>query len=160
MLEAGTHNFIAAKYLPPWMTLKDPRNMTKGQILEFLAHIGEQEKGYGIKDGFRFYRYCNGTEMVPAEYPSDVDEPAEQAAGVRGNEQAAGVTRKKARATAKSRKGKKKELPPPNDFDSEVRQPDVANHGSPQPDAAGLASDSNIDPALLAADTVQPPWLR
>lgn len=147
MLEADTHAFIAAEYLPPRMTIKDPRNMTKGQILNFLANVDEREKRYGIQDGFRFHSYYNGTEMVPAEYPIEVGEPAQQAAGIRP---------KKARAAKKSRKGKEKELLPPSDSARDSRGPNAARLNTRQPNAAGPASDSNIDPSLLAPGTVPP----
>jgi len=151
MLEADTHTFVAAKYLPARMTLKDPRNMTKGQILTFLAHVDEREKRYGLQDGFRFHCYYNGTDMVPAEYPINVDEAAEHAAGVKA---------KKARASKKSRKGKEKgkekEVAPPNQSDTQSRQTYAGGHNTHQPDAAGIISDSNIDPSLLAAGPVPP----
>lgn len=158
MLEADTHAFVAAKYLPARMTLKDPRNMTKGQILTFLAHVDEREKRYGLQDGFRFHCYYNGTDMVPAEYPINVDEAAEQAAGVKAQ---------KARASKKSRKGKEKgkekEVAPPNQSDTQSRQTYAgghntitAGHNSRHSDAAGIISDSNIDPSLLAAGPVPP----
>jgi flagellar motor switch/type III secretory pathway protein FliN len=158
MLEAGTHNFIAAKYLPSRMTLKDPRNMTKGQILELLAHVEEREKTYGIKEGFRFDRYCKGTDMVASAFPVEVEAPSEQAAGVTG---------KKTRAAKKTRKGKERALPPGTHSDTEARQTDAAGHVSVtrQSHAAGQVSrhagnvirqDANIDPALLSVDPVPP----
>jgi hypothetical protein len=155
MLEEDTHQFIAARYLPLQMTLKDPQNMTKGQIVSFLEHIEEREQRYGVQDAFRFNRYHNGMEMVEAEYLVDVEEPAEKAAGARAR-------KAKSQPAQKSRKGKEKEFPPPNPSDTESRQQNAAGHGSrhllaTEPDAASQILESNIDPSLLAADTVTPP---
>ena len=130
--------------------------MTKTDLLNFMAHVDEREKKYGIQDGFRFHSYFTGTEMVPAEYPIDGEEPGEQ------GEQAAGMRAK----NKKSRKGKEKELAPPNHSDTNSRQPNAArqdtrrtNAAGPstrQPNPTGPLSDSNIDPSLLAAGTVPP----
>jgi hypothetical protein len=48
------NEFIEAKYLPCSTSLKDPRNMTKGQILDFMAHVQEREDKHGVKEAFRF----------------------------------------------------------------------------------------------------------
>lgn len=63
-----TTQFIEAKYLPDGMALKDPRNMTKQQLLDFAAHVQGRQLAWGVKQAFRFNQYYNGTEIVKAEY--------------------------------------------------------------------------------------------
>lgn len=111
------------------MTLKDPHNMTKGQLLDFLAHVDGREKKYGVLDSFRFQRYHDGRAMVPAEYRIDVDVSD-------------------ARPAKRSRKGKEKEVPPADAATNAATNPAIYTANN----AAG--DTSNIDPSLLAADPV------
>ena len=95
--------FIEPKYCPKGFVFKDPRNMTKGDLLEFCKHVWEQQENHGINNAFRFLKYHDGKGMVPAAYGTRVDE--EQAA-------AKAHKRQEARASAKNRARKnRREMP-------------------------------------------------
>ena len=100
ILMDNTNEFIEAKYLPRSMTLRDPHNMTKAQLLDLMAHVQDREDKHGVNEAFRFRRYHNGMEMAPAEY------------GRHADEERAAVRSEKARAAhgkrSKSIKGKEK----------------------------------------------------
>jgi hypothetical protein len=47
-------DFIASKYLPRGLVLKDPRSMRRHEMIKFFDHIANRQTSHGIKDAFRF----------------------------------------------------------------------------------------------------------
>ena len=101
MLESHTNEFIEAQYLPPRMKLKDPRNMTKSQLLAVIDHINARDDKHGTEDAFRFSKWYDGTKMMPAE-----NSTADKQINV--DEVQAAVRVEKARAVSKARTQKAK----------------------------------------------------
>lgn len=56
------------------MSIKDPRNMTKAQLLEFAAHAQGRQDRYGPKEALKFHQFHDRTKMVTATYMCQGDE--------------------------------------------------------------------------------------
>lgn len=62
------------EYLPPGITLKDPRNMTADHILQSLNFWREREIVHGASQAFRWTAYVDQSkQIVPAQYDRRVD---------------------------------------------------------------------------------------
>jgi len=72
-LMANTKDFVESKYLPGGWKFKDPRNMTKEEILAFFRHVQQREEMHGARDAFRFCKYRMNKQMVGAEYGVDTN---------------------------------------------------------------------------------------
>lgn len=53
-LQKDTARFIASKYLPDNIIIKDPRNMLKEDVARLLRHIYERQINEGVHKAFRF----------------------------------------------------------------------------------------------------------
>ena len=47
-------DFIASKYIPRSLQLKDPRTMKREDMVKFFDHVRAREASHGAKDAFRF----------------------------------------------------------------------------------------------------------
>jgi hypothetical protein len=68
------HTYIHRKYLPPGILFRDPRNMTKPDILAFFDHVRSRQETHGVAEAFSFKVYHNGTDIVLADYGLRVEE--------------------------------------------------------------------------------------
>ena len=102
-LMANPRDFVEPKYLPRGWKFKDPRNMTKDEILAFFQHVQQREEVHGAKDAFRFCKYRMKKEMHTAEY------------GVDANDELARQKALKAKAARDAKKNKQKQPKNPRD---------------------------------------------
>jgi hypothetical protein len=68
-LQSDTSIFVGDEYLPTNITIKDPRNMHKDDIITLLRHIHGKQNTDGVENAFRFKVYIKEKEEVKADYP-------------------------------------------------------------------------------------------
>ena len=68
--------FILAEYLLEGVKFRDPHNMRKDEILQFLQHIKRHVENFGIARTFRFSHYMSSNQLSAALYPNAGDLPS------------------------------------------------------------------------------------
>jgi hypothetical protein len=74
-LEQNTSRFVDKQYIPANFKMKDPKKLTKGEILKLLKHILDRQESHGVVEAFRFQIYQNKKGTYCSEYP-DYNGPA------------------------------------------------------------------------------------
>jgi hypothetical protein len=136
-LRDNPDDFIDDRYVPQDFIWKDPRNMTKATILSLIVHIRMRQERYGAENAFRFRQYHNGSDMVSAEYETQVE-----------TERAADRAKKQKATRRKLKKGKEKATAahsPKSPDPARVPPPDETSN----PRRAAHDNNDMIDPALL-----------
>lgn len=168
-LSAHPRTFVDAKYCPRNFSFKDPRNMTKGSIVELCNHIRGRQEENGVRDAFRFRKYYNGKEVITTAYGIDKGQETAAARAMKQKHTRDIAGKKK---KGKSKKGKADEMGTNTlvanlPTHSDVQQtPHVHTAGPAPPDGDPLThpnhsdtvthqtnivlDQSTIDPALLA----------
>lgn len=141
--------FIDPKYCPRRFIFKDPRNMTKSDIIQFCEHVKQRQEEHGVEEAFRFLKYWNGKEMIAVAYGTSA---SDERAAERARKQ------REARAGGKRSNKKKGKRAAANqaevDLQAPANQATVAaadpSQVSPQRLTQDPADIMQIDPILLA----------
>ncbi|KAF8799627.1 hypothetical protein BYT27DRAFT_7263713 [Phlegmacium glaucopus] len=79
-LSANSSDFVEAKYLPPAISLSDPRSMKREALIQFFQHITARQTSHGIQDAFRFKAVLSSRKqgsLRTARYVNTIgDDPA------------------------------------------------------------------------------------
>ena len=160
----GVHQrqFIESKYLPNGFTFEDPRNLKKGQILEFFKHVRERQESHGPSEAFRFLKYVKGRELVSAEYGTRLDEECAatktaKARSAHANVKATTKGNGKSKGRGKG-KAKETETADADDMDGGIpfdhrQTPNSKSSITQRPGSLTIP----IDPVLLAMQSLMPP---